>query len=46
MLGAAGITLDHAPIRHRPNLASVSTYEGTEPIHELVVGRELRGSAF
>jgi glutaryl-CoA dehydrogenase len=47
MLGAAGITLDHVPSRHMLNLESVITYEGTETIHELVVGRELTGeSAF
>lgn len=47
MLGAAGITLAHSPIRHMLNLESVITYEGTETIHQLVVGRELTGeSAF
>ena len=47
ILGAAGITLDHAPLRHMLNLESVSTYEGTEVIHRLIVGRELTGeSAF
>jgi glutaryl-CoA dehydrogenase len=47
MLGAAGITLVHCPIRHMLNLESVSTYEGTETIHQLIVGRELTGeSAF
>jgi glutaryl-CoA dehydrogenase len=47
MLGAAGIVLDHSPMRHMLNLESVSTYEGTESIHELIVGRELTGqSAF
>jgi glutaryl-CoA dehydrogenase len=47
MLGAAGITLARSPIRHMLNLESVSTYEGTESIHRLVVGRELTGeSAF
>jgi glutaryl-CoA dehydrogenase len=47
MLGAAGITLDHSPMRHVPNLETVVTYEGTESIHELVVGRALTGhSAF
>ena len=39
MLGAAGITLDHVPLRHMLNLESVITYEGTESIHELIVGR-------
>jgi glutaryl-CoA dehydrogenase len=43
LLGAAGITLDHAPMRHMLNLETVSTYEGTEAIHRLVVGRELTG---
>jgi glutaryl-CoA dehydrogenase len=47
MLGAAGVTLDHSPIRHMLNLETVITYEGTETVHELVVGRELTGhSAF
>jgi glutaryl-CoA dehydrogenase len=47
MLGAAGITLDHVPMRHMLNLETVITYEGTESIHELVVGRALTGqSAF
>jgi glutaryl-CoA dehydrogenase len=47
MLGAAGITLEHVPLRHMLNLESVITYEGTESIHELVVGRALTNeSAF
>ncbi|HEX7235675.1 MAG TPA: acyl-CoA dehydrogenase family protein [Gammaproteobacteria bacterium] len=47
ILGAAGITLDHVPMRHMLNLETVITYEGTESIHELVVGRALTGqSAF
>ena len=47
MLGAAGITLDHVPMRHMLNLETVITYEGTESIHELIVGRALTGqSAF
>jgi glutaryl-CoA dehydrogenase len=45
MLGAAGITLDHVPMRHMLNLETVITYEGTESIHELVVGRALTGQA-
>ena len=43
MLGAAGITLDHCPMRHALNLETVITYEGTESIHELIVGRALTG---
>jgi len=43
LLGGAGITTEHCPIRHALNLESVITYEGTETVHELVVGRELTG---
>ncbi len=43
MLGAAGITLDHSPMRHMLNLETVITYEGTESIHELIVGRAVTG---
>lgn len=43
LMGGAGITLEYAPIRHMLNLESVITYEGTETIHQLVVGRELTG---
>jgi glutaryl-CoA dehydrogenase len=47
MLGASGISLEFCAIRHMLNLESVVTYEGTETIHELIVGRELTGhSAF
>ena len=47
MLGAAGISAEYAPIRHMLNLESVITYEGTETVHQLAVGRELTGrSAF
>ena len=43
LLGGAGITTEHAAIRHALNLESVITYEGTETIHQLSVGRELTG---
>ncbi len=43
LLGGAGITTEHAAIRHALNLESVITYEGTETIHQLVIGRELTG---
>jgi len=47
MLGGAGISAEYAPIRHMLNLESVITYEGTETIHQLSIGRELTGiSAF
>mgnify|MGYP002712966457 CR=1 FL=1 len=43
ILGGAGITTEHAAIRHALNLESVITYEGTETVHQLVVGREITG---
>ena len=43
ILGGAGITTEHTAIRHALNLESVITYEGTETVHQLVVGRELTG---
>ncbi|WP_395680985.1 acyl-CoA dehydrogenase family protein [Dokdonella sp.] len=43
LLGGAGITTEHCPIRHALNLESVITYEGTETVHQLVVGREVTG---
>jgi glutaryl-CoA dehydrogenase len=30
-------------MRHASNLESVLTYEGTETVHQLVIGRELTG---
>ena len=43
LLGGAGISAEYVPIRHALNLESVITYEGTETIHQLTIGRELTG---
>jgi glutaryl-CoA dehydrogenase len=43
MLGGAGISAEYVPVRHMLNLESVITYEGTETVHQLVVGKELTG---
>ena len=43
ILGGAGISAEYVPIRHMLNLESVITYEGTETIHQLIVGKELTG---
>ncbi len=43
LLGGAGISAEYVPIRHMLNLESVVTYEGTETIHQLTLGRELTG---
>ena len=45
LLGAGGISVEFSAIRHMLNLESVITYEGTETIHELSVGRALTGHA-
>lgn len=47
ILGANGISLEYHIIRHMNNLESVFTYEGTDNIHTLTIGRYLTGcSAF
>ncbi len=47
MLGANGISTEYPAIRHMLNLESVNTYEGTEDIHRLIIGKEITGfSAF
>jgi glutaryl-CoA dehydrogenase len=43
ILGGAGISAEFCPVRHMLNLESVITYEGTESVHQLVVGKELTG---
>ncbi len=43
ILGGAGISVEYSPIRHAMNLESVITYEGTETVHELVIGKALTG---
>jgi glutaryl-CoA dehydrogenase len=43
MLGGAGISAEYVPIRHMLNLESVLTYEGTQTIHQLAVGRAITG---
>ncbi len=43
--GANGITLDYVPIRHMMNLESVYTYEGTNEIHQLIMGQTITGHA-
>lgn len=41
--GANGISLEYPPVRHMLNLESVSTYEGTNEVHTLIIGRALTG---
>ena len=47
MLGANGLTEDYHIMRHLINLETVKTYEGTEDIHALILGKYQTGiSAF
>lgn len=43
LLGANGISLEYPVIRHMTNLESVFTYEGTDNIHHLIIGRAITG---
>ncbi|ORB30010.1 acyl-CoA dehydrogenase family protein [Mycolicibacterium parafortuitum] len=45
ILGANGISLEYPVIRHMTNLESVLTYEGTEEVHALIIGKGLTGLA-
>ncbi|HEV3287516.1 MAG TPA: acyl-CoA dehydrogenase family protein [Streptosporangiaceae bacterium] len=47
MLGGNGILLDHHVIRHMVDLEAIHTFEGTETMQSLIVGRDITGiSAF
>lgn len=43
ILGANGISLEYHVIRHMHNLETVFTYEGTDNVHHLIIGRHLTG---
>jgi glutaryl-CoA dehydrogenase len=43
VLGGSGITADYSPLRHAVNLETVLTYEGTQEVHQLVIGKALTG---
>jgi len=43
LLGANGISLEYSVIRHLTNLESVFTYEGTDNIHHLIIGKHITG---
>lgn len=47
ILGGRGILADHQVIRHLCDLEAVSTLEGTESMHTLIIGQDITGvSAF
>lgn len=43
ILGANGISLEYHVIRHMNNLETVFTYEGTDAVHHLILGKYLTG---
>ncbi len=43
ILGGDGVTAEYPLMRHMMNLESVRTYEGTDEVHALVIGRALTG---
>ncbi len=43
LLGANGISLEYHVIRHMLNLESVFTYEGTDNVHSLILGKHITG---
>ena len=43
VLGGNGILLDYIVARHVADLEAVFTYEGTDTVQKLVVGREITG---
>ena len=43
LLGGNGISLEYQVIRHMLNLESVFTYEGTDNVHKLILGRHITG---
>lgn len=43
LLGANGISLEYHVIRHMYNLEAVFTYEGTDNIHHLIIGKAITG---
>ena len=47
ILGGNGVALEYSPMRHASNLEGVRTYEGTDEVHTLIMGRAITGiSAF
>ena len=43
ILGASGISVEYQTMRHMLNLESVITYEGTDSIHTLILGKKITG---
>jgi glutaryl-CoA dehydrogenase len=44
MLGGNGILLEYHIARHHADIEAVFTYEGTDTIQSLIVGRDITGT--
>jgi len=45
LLGGNGILLDFHVMRHMADIEAIHTYEGTETIQTLIVGRDITGAS-
>ena len=43
LLGGNGILLDYHVMRHMTDIEAIYTYEGTEHVQSLIVGRDITG---
>ena len=43
LLGGNGILLDYHVVRHMTDIEAIYTYEGTEHVQSLIVGRDITG---
>jgi glutaryl-CoA dehydrogenase len=43
MLGGNGIVLDYHVARHMCDIEAIDTYEGTDTVQALIVGRDITG---
>jgi len=44
-IGGNGILLDFHVMRHMADIEAIHTYEGTETIQTLIVGRDITGAS-
>jgi glutaryl-CoA dehydrogenase len=45
LLGGNGILLDYHVMRHMADIEAIHTFEGTETIQALIVGRDITGTS-
>ena len=45
LLGGSGILLENRVVRHRSDIEALHTYEGTDTMQSLIVGRSITGTS-